>query len=374
MSKRLLFLAALALFVAVWAADAMIASATSPRLTAALLRELNGKGNLRITFTRARLHALLLRLDADDVEIFETGAGIPERRVLYAAGAKANPDLFSWLRGRRWLGAVRLENADVRVVKDARGVFNLERILREAGPGEPPPLPGWKHQDWLFNLYERLKTAVGSGPRDEEPAFRIASVHLEGRAVLTDRRMKPIVLHDVEIEARGLNWFGDGTVGFDSIGIRGVFRGAKVGRFDAQVRRKKKALEAAVQLKNLDLAPLVPLYRSTSPVFFEKGWLTLVSKTTLEPGRVVSRNHLRLEDYKMLPVDSWSPESGTVLMALNRHPVLDLRFEVTGDPARPSFEGFVQALAQALEKDFDRRTLDMIRARARQEMDRIQTT
>ncbi len=363
MSKRILILLAAVILTVVWATDALIASATSPTVTKRLREALDANPGMRVTFFKASVHPIFMRLDLEHVDVFD-----PDRsgaRVLYASRVHAKPDIGSWFSGRRDFSELVLEGASVNIVKDRQGTFNVERIAHpEKSSG------GWKHQDWMFNLYERLKrSARGAAVADQKGSlFSIGQLRLRGRAVLTDHRMKPIVLRDFEARVYGLRWTKTGTVELDTLDVRGTFQSARKGRFDVGVTRGAGELHATIDLKNFDLTPLLPLYRSTSPVFFDRGFVTLHSDTRLAAEKIDSRNHLRIDDYAMRPAVSWSPESSTVLRALNRHRALDIRFAVTGHPDHPSFEGFVDSLLKMLEKDFDKHTLTLIRARAQQEM------
>lgn len=368
MSKRVLLLIVAVILTVAWATDALIASVTSPAVTKRLREALDANPGARVTFLKARIHPIFMRLDLDNVDLFDPNA--PGVRILYAAHVHARPDIGSWFAGRRDFSELVLEGASVKIVKDWQGTFNVERVAHPEKTGG-----GWKHQDWMFNLYERFKRSAGGAATAHQKGsvFKIAQLRVRGRAVLTDHRMKPLVLRDFEARIYGLRRTKAGTMEFDTLDARGTFQSARKGRFDVAVTRAADELHAKITLKNFDLAPLLPLYRSTSPVFFDKGFVTLHSDTRLTADKIDSRNHLRIDDYAMRPAVSWSPASTTVLRALNRHPVFEARFTVTGHPDRPSFEGLADSLVKALEGDFEKGTLAYVRVRAQQEVEKIES-
>jgi hypothetical protein len=121
----------------------------------------------------------------------------------------------------------------------------------------------------------------------------------------------------------------------------------------------------------MDLAFLKPLFSSTSAVYFKRGYLTLRSSDKIRSDKLVSSDRLVIQDYEMVPAAAWSPESQSVLSALNRHKEFGLAFDVTGTPDAPVFDGFENALMGQLEKDFGPQTMAILRQRTRQETGKL---
>lgn len=305
---------------------------------------------------RCPRHPLSLTFEAEGVEVFDlTESGT---RVLSAAHATARPILFSWLRGRHDLSALALEQAEIDITKDLHGVFNWERLVRlkpssEGQVAETKPLFGWKYQDWVFNVYERLRRTVDQSDQRRTPRnatrFRIAKFRLQGRGVLTDRSMTPLVVEKMDIRLDGLKWLKNGDMEWETVSAKGRSRSKRPGQFNLRLQRRGAQIRGSARLDRVNLEPLLPLYASSSPVLFEKGFLTLQSELRLTADSIDSH----------------------VLQALNRHPVLDLHFNIRGDPNHPVFDGAVESFTKILEKDFDPYTLSLIRLRIQEETEKV---
>lgn len=371
MVKRPLLLALLAAFLMLWGVDAWVASASSQAVTGALLRALNDNTPVRVAVRSAHLHPVFLTLTAEGIEVFDTAT--PGTRVLSAAHATVHPALLSWLRGRRDLRTLSLERVEIEIVKDFQGVFNWERLVQLKPSTEP--LYGWKYQDWLFNLYERLRREASQPgqPRQPTPSTRFLINHLSlrGGAVLTDRFMEPLVVKNLEIRLDGLQWLKNGDTEWKALSVKGLFPAERRGDFNIHLRHRRAEVRGTVRLNRINLEPLMPLYASSSPVLFDKGFITLQSEMRLTAETIDSAHHLRLLDHQMHAAVPWSPQSTVVLQALNRHPVLDLRFTVNGQPTHPVFDGVVESLIKILEKDFDPTTLSLIRRRLQEETEKV---
>ena len=357
-----------------WAGNVGFALKSSPAVTAALVRRVNGNLPARIEIRKARLYPLYLTLVAEGVEIFDAeGSG---SRVFSAARVTVRPSLFSWLRKGRDLSLLQVEQGEIEITKDFNGVFNWERLIRFKSLNAEDPLSGWKHQDWLFNFYERLRREAHETDRSKRPdaatRFQIARFRLNGRGMLIDRSMPaPLVVENLEIKLDRLKWLENGAVKWEALSSKGRSRSKQPSQFNLRLQWKGGEIRGAARLNQVNLEPLLPFYSSSSPVLFEKGYLTLRSELRLSADSIDSSHYLQVRDHQMRPTLPWSPESTVVLAALNRHPVLDIKFTIRGDPHHPVFDGVVESLMKLLKQDFDPVTLSLIRLRVQQEVEKL---
>ncbi len=372
MPKRKTFFIAVILLLIL---DGVVAYGFSSALTGRFLRLVNERVKARVVFSDVRVHPLFLSASARNIEVFDLDS--PRFRVLSGESATAAIDPFALLFRRKiFLSSLRFKKFHLRAVQDEQGVLNLEKIFEpEAGRGFRDYFHGWKHQDWLFNAYARLKFAArnsSSKPPQGRPVFRIGSLELEdGLLILTDRRARATAFSGIDLQIKDVCWYPTGQVRMGEVSARGELATKRPGRFEIQVKRDRKEVRAFISVRTLDLTLVEPLYAKTSPVVFERGFLTWSSLTRITPQRVQSTHKVRIEDHRMRSVTGWSPESEAMLRALNRHKTLDLRFRMEGKEEGVSFEGAEESLSKILEHDFNAKTLRAIRLRVSQELNKL---
>lgn len=354
------------------AADLIVAYGFSSIYTRQLLGVINRYANARVSFERARIHPLFLSFSASRIQILELDN---PQKIVSAERVNGRLDIIGLLTGKIFLSSLILNDAELVVTKDAGGVLSVEKLLRPKGApsGEKVGFRGWKYKDWLFHLYQRLKyTASGEGSLSETAVFKIRRLQLKGgKLVLRDRLSRPMVFQNVSLRMRDLKWALSGMATLDQLSIGGTYDTDGEGRFFLYFKWAAGRVHALIRLTNLDLALMRPVYASSSPVYFRKGFVTLTSSSRFGPGELYSRNHLKIEGHEIRSNLAWSPESRAVLSALNRHPSLDVAFTVDGTPEQPSLKGLEESLVGVLRNDFDPRTLSIIRVRLSDEFNKI---
>ena len=253
--KRALIVVAIVLFFL----DSLVAYGFSPLWEKELLRIVNEKAHARIQFRDIRVHPLLLSISAKDVEIFDPDR--PRFRVLYGQKVIARLYLFAFLFHRRMeLQCLRFEKFRLNVIQDAQGVLNIEKILSPALPqndpnAKPPFVHGWKHSDWFFNAYLRLRFAASPQSNispQEKKRFGIHDIQLaDGTLVLSQHTAKPIIFQNIYLRIQGLRWFESGAMRLDSIWTQGQLRTKPLGFFKVFIRRHRREVRVDLALKNL---------------------------------------------------------------------------------------------------------------------------
>lgn len=371
----------LAVFLLLLLSDWIAAYGSSRFFTRELLRAANERIQTRVVFSEVRVHPLFLSVSAEDIEIFDPDS--PHLRVLYGRRVRAQADPWAlFLEGKIYLSRLQFEKFEMKVIKDVHGVLNVEKILEPepappAGPAESMPtrFHGSIHQDWFFNWYERIKFAVKRPPTEflkGKPLFQIQDLRLtDGTMVLADRTAKPVVFHGIHLQVKNLRWFRSGAACLDSIYAGGELKTSRKGYFDISIRRKRQEIRVLAKLRDVDLKFLKPIYIKTSPVYFEKGFITWASSSRFSADRLDSTHRIRIDAHVIRSTVGWSQESDAVIRALNRHARFGIDFKITGPPDHLSFPGFGESLANVLKKDFNKPALAVIRHRTNEELDKL---
>ena len=376
---RRVLIAALSISLFLITADAFVAYRFSFGFERKIRRLVSERVQAPVTFRKVRVHPLFFSVSARDVEVFD-----PEKtqlRVLYGERVSARLDIFSFIfKHKIYLSQLRFEKFRMKAVQDVHGVLNLEKILEPAfseKEGAPAHFHGWKHKDWFFNGFARIKFAASREsilPTGQELLFKIGDVQLaDGLLVLTDHIAKPVVFRRISLEIKNARWFRSGIVRLDSVSAQGEFKTSRRGRFKVWVKREKEKVRVLAELRDLDLVLLKPAYIKTSPVYFDKGFVTWTSSSHLDGDSLFSNNRLRIDDCMMKSTVGWSPESEAVIRALNHHSSFEVNFKVIGGQNHVSFQGFEESLADILKNDFNKNALRMIRKRTSEELDKFAT-
>lgn len=380
--------------------DLAVAYGLSPLMTDWAVRSVNRYTSSKIVIQNLRLHPVILTLTAKSIEAADPDDNA--RRMFLADSFRATLDPVELLTGRVSLGTLQFKQVELVLVKDAQGTFNIEKLMKKepADKGSQEWASGVKdwfkqktggQKDWFGDAYDKAKKwvrkpsdakdksektrEVREEPRGrvvsfnaaEDPIFKIGSVHIHGgRLVLTDKSGTLPPLEDLNFELTSFVLRRAG--GFDFAGIRtaGTLRGEREGSFDLELNRSGGRIRSRIQTRHLDLSPLRPLYEDSSPVVFDRGLLTLDCRTELTAAAIDSHNDLKLEDYSMRSTTDAKlgpVPASLVVDALNRRKELELRFNITGDPDRPSMNGFETTLWNLVKDDLGSQALQTLESK-----------
>ncbi len=361
--------------------DWVVAYRFSSFFTKELLTLVNKQTHARVVFKNVQVHPLFLSVSAKEVEIFDPDAS--HTRVLYSQRLSARVDIFSLLLKKRiYLSALHFEQFELKVIKDMHGVLNVEKVLEPdpmllSGSAESTPVRfhGSKYQDWLFNWYERIRFASKRTPielKKMKPFFQMSDIQLDkGTLVLADRAAKPVVFRDIHLRIKNLRWFRSGAVFFDSVSTQGKFKTSRRGTFDISVERLRREIRVLIKLRGMDLELLKPVYAKTSPVYFDRGFITWISQSRFGADNLYSVNRIKIDNHLIKSTVGWSQESNAIIRALNRHKDFELNFKINGTADHFSFQGFAESLGDVLKKDFNKSILFLIQRRTVEELDKV---
>lgn len=370
------------------ACDLAVAYGLSPLMTEHAVAAVNRYTRAKIVIRDLRLHPVLLTLTARTVQAADPDD--PSRRMFLADSLRASLDPLELLSGRISLGSLTFKQVELVLVKDAQGDFNIEKLVKKdetaaSGQGWTEGVKDWFKRrsgggdDWFGDTYDKAKQWVrkpsaAKAPRPKErevreeprgrvvsfraptdPLFKIGSVRIDGgRLILTDQNGTLPPLEEVRFGLERFVLRRSGGFDFEGIAAAGRLRSGRDGSFDLELKRTNGKVRSRVRTHQIDLAPLKLLYASSSPVAFDSGYLTLDCRTELTAELIDSHTSLKLEDYRMTSTSGAKlgpvPVS-LVVDALNRRKELDLNFDITGDPDRPSMSGFETTLWDIVKDD-----------------------
>jgi hypothetical protein len=158
----------------------------------------------------------------------------------------------------------------------------------------------------------------------------------------------------VNILLENFKLYRSNEVSFTVLEAGGKFEAEKKGSFHLDVRQKKETASIDADVKNLDLAAFAPVFEDSLPVTFEKGFLSLDSKSRMTADALESDTRLKLAEHVMAAKKTlgvWEGPTGPIVDAINKRPVLEMKFKIGGTPDDPSFSGFQQVLMDLLKED-----------------------
>ena len=379
--------------------DLAVAYGLSPLTTSWAVNTVNRYTNARIVIRDLRLHPVLLTLTARTIEAADPDR--TDRRMFLADSLRASIDPIALLAGKVFLGSLTFRQVELVLEKDAQGTFNVEKLVKKDArtEGSGKWTDGVKDffkqrtdkDDWFGDTYGKAKDwvkkssekkndpriiSVREEPRGrivnfsslQDPVFRIGEIRIAGgRLVLSDRGGSLPPLEDLRFNLKSFVMRRSGGFDFAEIGASGRLKeGAEEGSFDLDVTRSEGRIRSRVKTTHLDLAPLRALYEESSPVAFERGFLTLDCRSELTAQKIDSQNELKLEDYKMVSASNGRlgpvPIS-LVVDTLNRRKELELKFTITGDPEHPSMNGFETTLWNLVKDDLGSQALETLESK-----------
>lgn len=379
--------------------DVAVAYGLSPLLTDAVISAVNQHTRAKVIIDQLRLHPILLTLTARTIEAADPQ--MPTRRMFLADSMKASLDPLELVSGRISLGALTFKQVELVLVKDAEGDFNVEKLLKANTDGDKTQgwtdgVKDWFKQktgksDWFGDAYDKAKQWVrkpaaksARAPKErlvqvepkgrivsfqspEDAVFRIGAIKIDGgRIILTDKAGSLPPLEDIRFSLSRFVMRRSGSFDFEGIAAVGKLKSDREGKFDLELTRSAGHIRSRVRTEHLDLTPLRSLYEESSPVVFESGYLTLDCRTELTAAAINSHNQLKLEDYRMKSTSGaqLGPVPASVVVeALNKRKELELSFNITGDPNKPSMSGFETSLWNIVKDDLGSQALQTLEAK-----------
>ncbi len=362
--------------------DLGVAWGLSPWITRHAQGLTNQYTKAKIYIDGVRFHPFLMSLGVSEFEIFDPDN--PEQSIFRAGHVAARVDLWALLKKEIWLSTLSFRRVEIEAVKDRNGRLNFEKIaMPPADAGSWQKVKGFfgaEQRDWYGKLYENFKRVSEMNKKKKETdktvSANVATLsrgrrvrfdsaadtvfgirHLElknGTAALREggREIPPI--RNVYILMKGFRLNRANQVSFRTLKAKGDFELQKRGAFSLDVDSKKDGATADADIRNLDLGAFAPLYEGSLPVSFERGFLSLDSKSRIQGEVLESKNHIKIEDHVIVSKKTlgfFGGVDGPILAALNKRPSFELKFNIGGTPEAPSFGGFHEALMKLVGDD-----------------------
>ena len=356
-------------------ADVGVAFGLAPLLTRFTQDQFNQFSDTKIVVGSVRFHPVLLSFGVSGVEAFDPQS---QTRFFRAEHAGLRLSLLSLSRRRLGFSKITLKNVELEAVQDATGRYNFEMGPR---PSKMEMLKQLVRKDDLYGrLYENFKKLTEmnrrmkrkSGPPEKEvnelakgrivlfdvardPVFEVGHFELvNGTFVLKDKGGRVPPFRHIHILLKNFKFYRSNEVSFSVIEARGKFEAAKKGYFSLDVRQNKETATVDADVKDLDLAAFAPVYEDSLPVSFEKGFLSVDSKSRMAQDTLDSETRLKLTEHVMVAKKTlgvWEGPTGPIVEAINKRPAFEMKFRIGGTPDKPSFSGFQQVLTDLLKED-----------------------
>jgi hypothetical protein len=356
--------------------DVGVAFGLAPILTRFAQDQFNQFSDTKIVIGSVRFHPALLSFGISGVEMFDPQS---QTRILRAEHASLRLSPVSLSRRRVGFSKATLRKVEIEAVQDTTGRYNFEIGPK---PTKMEMLKRLVRKDDLYGrLYENFKKLTEmnrrlkrrpEGPRENEvtelargrlvrfdvardPVFEVGRFELvDGTFVLREKGGSVPPFRQVNILLENFKLYRSNEVSFTVLEAGGKFEAEKKGSFHLDVRQKKETASIDADVKNLDLAAFAPVFEDSLPVTFEKGFLSLDSKSRMTADALESDTRLKLAEHVMAAKKTlgvWEGPTGPIVDAINKRPVLEMKFKIGGTPDDPSFSGFQQVLMDLLKED-----------------------
>ncbi len=356
--------------------DVGVAFGLAPILTRFTQDQFNQFSDTKIVIGSVRFHPALLSFGVSGIEVFDPQS---QTRLFQAEHASLRLSPVSLLSRRLGFSKITLKNVELEAVQDTTGRYNFEMGPK---PTKMEMLKQLVRKDDLYGrLYENFKKLTEmnrrakrkpDGPPENEvvelakgklirfdiardPIFEVGHFELvNGTFVLKEKGGSVPPFRHVHILLQNFKFYRSKEVSFSVLEARGKFEAEKKGSFDLDVRQKNETATVNADVSNLDLAAFAPVYEDSLPVSFQKGFLSLDSKSRMTGDALESETRLKLTEHVMVAKKTlgvWEGPTGPIVDAINRRPAFEIKFRIGGTPDKPSFSGFQQVVMDLLKED-----------------------
>ena len=364
----------------------------SPMLGAVIVENINKASNTKILVDKVNVWPMTLSCTLKGIKVFEPGN--EKERMVLIPKASIRLSLMGLLSKRIILSQVKVIGAEVDLKGESDGSFNVQKLASgsEAPKQKAGILDRFKgKQDWFSRIYNMIKkkSSKEAVEKKEEEQKEARTIKREVQELPKGRRVKFTTLSDgyvfqirefviknarinVEtqskesvtiekalIEVRNLGIDPVKGARFDKLDIQGnvAKEGASAGQFSFEYAQAfksgKQLMTCNVVAKDIDLTAIKFVYENSVPVNFNKGTISLKSKTNFVNAEMDSKNSISLKNHDVAPKGS-QLAFGIVPLpalceALNQVNPVNLKFEITGTIDNPQVTGFKDSLMVLLK-------------------------
>ena len=375
-----------AIFVVIQLASAFI---ISPILAPIIIENINKTAGTKISADKITVWPLTLSVSLKNLKVFDPDNEKVRIALVKDASLRISP--LGLLSKRLVIARLGIYNAVINLKGESDGSFNVQKLTRpkeaKATAKKTGMLDRFKGKKDLFGrIYDGIKQKTSEKEKDKKVPQKVEREVQDlphGRLVKfikpSDRyifEIKKLVIKkskiDVEtekkeritIENAGVyieNLGLDPAAGarFSKLGAKGTIKknGKLSGSFDLDYSQsfsqRKEAVSFILSAKDVDLTAVKFVYGDSVPVNFEKGTISINSRTNIVNGNLDSNNSIVLKDHTVLPknkaqVVGFLPLP-VICDAINKINPFKIKFKITGTVTSPEFKGFEQVLLELIK-------------------------
>jgi len=179
------------------------------------------------------------------------------------------------------------------------------------------------------------------------------------RLILESGSGETIDVEKASVQIKGLGLDPASGLRFDRLGVQGVLRkgreysGSFRFNYDQTLKGDVSKTEFDLSARDIDLAAIRFIYKDSLPVDFNKGSITVTSRTDIVNGALDSNNSFVLKGHSLFPKNKGQMIGVVPLSiicdALNKIDPFEMKFRVEGTVDAPHFKGFEDALLSAVK-------------------------
>lgn len=363
----------------------------SPMLGSAIVQGINKAAGTKISVGRISVWPLTMSCTMRDLRVFDPDDETQRMALVKRASLRISP--LKLISKQLVLSSFTVSGAQIDLRGEPDGSYNIQKLARaketEKAAAERKDLFQQLRGrgDMFGKIYELIKNRFSKKAVEEkkEELKKARVVKREIKPLPKGRRVKFTTASDAYIfqirnfavkgarvniltaEAEGISIDNADIViknlgidprrgaRFDTLHIGGKVdkNGVPAGRFHLDYSQslsvKRQSMIADLSARDIDLSAVRFIYSDSLPVNFEKGLISISSRTSIVDGALDSKNSLSLRDHSVVPGRGQKITMGiiplpTICEAINKVDPLDMKFRITGTVDNPQFSGFRDVL------------------------------
>ncbi|MFC1576950.1 AsmA family protein [Candidatus Omnitrophota bacterium] len=377
------------------AAQIVFAVLISPILGPIVIEAVNKQSGTKISIEKVTVWPLTLSCSLKNMKVFDPDN--EKERIALVQKASLKLSLIGLLSKRIVISRLAVSGAEIDLKGEPDGSFNVQKLARPKEAEKKAAAKTGvfdrfrKKKDWFSRIYDMIKQKSSKEAVEKKAAEQKKTGKIErkveelphGRRV---RFLRPgdsyvFLIKDFVIKNSRIRLEGDSgesvdvdkaavyikNLGLDPIagarldrlGAEGVLskNGKLSGSFDLDYsqsfRKDRQTIVSDFSAKNIDLTAITFIYRDSLPVGFEKGVLSINSRTNIVNGALDSDNSITLKDHTVTPRGGRQVVGviplPVVCDALNKIDPVEMKFQIAGTVDKPQFKGFEKVLLNLIK-------------------------
>jgi uncharacterized protein involved in outer membrane biogenesis len=368
----------------------------SPILGSAIVEGINKAAGTKISVERISVWPLTMSCSLKDLKVFDPDDETQRMALVRSTSIRISP--LKLLSKQIVFSSVTVSGARIDLRGEPDGSYNIQKLARpketEKAAAERKSLfEQLKGREDIFGkIYEIIKSRFSKKAAEEKKEelkkakvvkreikplpkgrlvdfttasddyiFQIRNFAVKDSTVnILTADAEGISIDNADIIIKNLGIDPRRGARFDKLHIGGKVDkdGASAGIFRLDYSQsmsvKRQSMVADLSAKDIDLSAVRFIYSDSLPVNFEKGIVSISSRTSIVDGELDSKNSLSLRGHTLVPGSGQKLTMGVVPLpalceALNKVDPLDMKFKITGTVENPQFSGFQEVLMEIIK-------------------------